>query len=254
MDTQTEHEAHFKIMPTGIGSGVVHASFDKALEALTENGYRVISLPENAALRIQQGPRSWISRKGNWTGEGVICFPNRKPKLVRNSPILYSAKEATSAHKIREEFYPSHNHIDLSLVDSIDFPQENIKIPTNRLSEEDLMVWAFGGEKEARVYGEFLREAGIEKMPVWVVNKNRINRQNRPFARQMWFKYLGMGSGLGGYARGVMHGYAGRLCGIKTDLEDALCRENKSEKEFSIFAKPEYISLRLLSQNRQALF
>ena len=254
MDTKTKPEINVDIKSAGIQSAVVYAPLDKALEALTEKGYRVIFLPENVRLRIQQGPRSFISRNGNWTGEGVIYFPNGKPKLVRTSPILLSAKEATQAHKSREEFYPSQNQIDQALIDSIDFPQENIKIPTDRLSEEALTVWAFGGEKEARAYGEFLREAGIKEMPVYAVNKNRISRQNSPFARQIWFKYLGDGSGLGGYARSIMHGYAGRLCGLKIDLEDALCRENKPEKEFSIFPKLEDISLRLLSQNRQALF
>jgi hypothetical protein len=193
---------------------VVYAPLDKALEALTGEGYDIISLAQNSQLRIQQGKDADISRNGNWTREGVIYFPNGKPKLVRNSPILDSAKEATQAHKSREEFYPSQNQIDQALVDSIDFPQENIKIPTDRLSEEALTVWAFGGEKEARTYGEFLREAGIKEMPVWLVNKNRISRQNSPFARQIWFKYLGDGSGLGGYARSIMHGYAGRLCGV----------------------------------------
>ena len=163
MNTQTEHKFNAEIMPAGIESAVVYAPLDKALEALTENGYKVISLPKNAQLRIQQGPRSFISRKGNWTGEGVIYFPNGKPKLVRNSPILDSAKEATQAHKSREEFYPTKEQIEQALVDSIDFPQENIKIPTDRLSEEALTVWAFGGEKEARAYGEFLRNAGIQK-------------------------------------------------------------------------------------------
>ncbi len=214
MDAKTKPKIYVDIKSAGIESAVVYAPLDKALEALTENGYRVIFLPENAQLRIKQGPRSFLSRKGNWTREGVIYFSNGKPKLVRNSPILYSAKEATQAHKSREEFYPSKEQIDQALVDSIDFPQENIKIPTDRLSEEALTVWAFGGEKEARAYGEFLRNSGIQKIPVWLVNKNRISRQNRPFARQIWFRSLGDGSGLGGYARSIMHGYAGRLCGV----------------------------------------
>lgn len=217
MKKRAIREAHFEIMPKGIESAVVYAFFDKALEDLTKQGYEIISLPQNAQLRIQQGLHSFISGNGNWTREGVIYFIKGKPKLVRNSPILDSAKEAAQAHKSREEFYPSQSQIDQALVDSIDFPQENIKIPTDRLSEEALTVWAFGGEKEARAYGEFLREAGIKEMPVLVVDKNYVNKKENPFVRQMWFRFLGFGSGLGGYGR-CLNGGIG-LHGVKIGAE-----------------------------------
>ncbi len=214
MNTQTEHKFNADIMPTGIESAVVYAPFNVAFNTLTKQGYEVISLAENARLRIQQGPHSFISRNGNWTREGVIYVPNEGAFLTPYSPMIQNSREATEAHRKGEEFYPTKEQIEQALVNSIDFPQENIEIPTDRFDSEQLTVYAFGGEKEARAYGEFLRNLGIEKMPVWVTNKNRVNRQNRPFARQVWFKCLSRMSGLGGYARSIMHGYAGRLCGI----------------------------------------
>ena len=164
METRTKPEVQVDIRLIGLESAVVYAPFDKALETLTERGYGVISLAQNAQLRIQQGADSYISRKGNWTREGVLYVPNGKPKLVRNSPILLSAKEATSAHKIREEFYPTQEQVEKALEDSVDFPAQNIEIPTDRLSEEALTVYAFGGEERARAYGEFLKNAGISRL------------------------------------------------------------------------------------------
>ncbi|MEK6840839.1 MAG: hypothetical protein AABX79_02710 [Nanoarchaeota archaeon] len=186
------------IKPTGVASRIVCAPFDKALETLTENGYEVISLPQNALLRIQQGKDSFISRNGNWTREGVLYVPNGTPKLVRNSPILESAPQSTEAHRNENEFYPTQEQVEKALKDSVDFPKQNIEIPTDRLGSDALTVYAFGGEKEARVYGEFLRSAGIKKMPVWAVNKGHVNKQSQPFARQMWFRNLDDRSLLGG--------------------------------------------------------
>jgi len=187
------------IKPTGIESAVVYAPFDKALEALTKEGYEIISLPQNAKLRIQQGKDSYISTNGNWTREGVLYFPKEKPKLVRNSPILESAVKATNAHGKENEFYPTKKQIEKALEDSIDFPEKNITIPTNRFDSDALTVYAFGGEKDAKAYGEFLRQVvGIKEMPVYAVDKDYVNEKNKPFARQMWFRGLGYRSSLGG--------------------------------------------------------
>jgi len=186
------------IKPTGIESAVVYAPFDKALDALTKKGYEIIFLPQNGKLRIQQGKNAYISRNGNWIREGVLYIPKEKPKLVRNSPIPESAKKATNAHRKGKEFYPIPKQIEKALADSTDFPEENITIPTNRFDSEALTAYAFGGEKEAKAYGEFLREAGIKEMPIYyAVDKDYVNQQDKPFARQMWFGALGLGSGLG---------------------------------------------------------
>ncbi len=212
---RTKPEIKVDIRPTGIESAVIYALFDQALEALTKNGYDIISLAQNAQLRIQQGANSHISRNGNRVREGVIYFPNGKPKLTPNSPILESALQATEAHENREEFYLTSEQVEKALEDSVDFPQENIEIPTNRFAEEALAVYAFGGEKGARVYGEFLRNAGIKKMPVYVVSKDNVNSQSQPFARQMWFGGLDVGSGLSGDVWDLYDGDG--LRGVKMD-------------------------------------
>jgi len=193
----------------GVESATVYGQFDEAIESLTKNGYEIISLIQNAQLRIQQGKDAYISQNENWVKEGVLYVPRGKNKLVRNSPILESVKKATQAHNVRREFYPTREQIEQSLTDSIDFPEKIIKIPTNRFNSEDLAVYALGGENEARAYGEFLNDAGIKEMFVHAVDKDDVYSQSKPFVRQLMFRDLDRGSclfsdmGIGGRFRGV---------------------------------------------------
>ena len=186
------------IRPSKIESAITAAPFDKALEILTKNGYEIISLPQNAELRIQQGKNADISRNGNWVKEGVLYVPNGKNKFLPVSPILESSKEATQAHREEAEFYLTKGQIEQSLIDSIDFPEKTIEIPTDEFGSRALTIYIFGGKDEAKAYGEFLNDAGIKEMPVYAVDKDYVNNQNKPFARQIWFKNLDGNSELGG--------------------------------------------------------
>ena len=193
-----EKAIRIDIRPTGIESAIVCAPFDRGLAELQRDGYEIISLLQNAELRIQQGKDHYDSKNGNWVKEGVLYIPGKRNKLVRVSPILESAKEATQTHRIGKEFYPTREQIEQSLTDSVDFPEKTIEIPTNRFDWGALTVYAFGGEKKAKAYGEFLDDAGIKKMPVYPVDKDYVNKQSQPFARQLWFRLLGDWSGLDG--------------------------------------------------------
>ncbi len=193
-------ELQVDVRPSGIESAVVYAPFDQALETLTKSGYDFISTAQNAQLRIEQGAKSPVSQNGNWVKEGIVYRPNENPRLVRVSPIISSANDATQAHRNGKEFYLVSSQIEQALADSIEFPVKNIEIPTKRFGEEALTAYVFGGEKQAQLYGAFLAEAGIKAMPVWAVDKNHMNKQSEPFARQLWFGGLGDDrSSLGGY-------------------------------------------------------
>ena len=50
-------------------SAYVEAPFDKALNALKKEKYNLISLEENAKLRMQEGKDAFISQNGNYTRE-----------------------------------------------------------------------------------------------------------------------------------------------------------------------------------------
>lgn len=216
----------------GIESAIVYAPFDIAKETLENQGYRIISLEENARLRIQQSKYHYVSQYPNWVREGVLYVPRERNKLVRVSPILESADKATQAHrKFDQEFYPTRWQIEQSSTDSIDFPERAIVIRTNRFDSEALTVYAFGGEKKAKAYGEFLHDAGIKKMPVYAEDKDYVNEQNKPFVRQLWFGLLSRKSALDGrhmllYSIGSGYGVGNAVRGIKVDAEGIVV-ENK---------------------------
>lgn len=151
--------------------------FDKAKDALESEGYRVISLEEQAGLRIQEGADSSVSTRANWAREGVIYIPIRGIFLTKNSPIMDNAKGATECNRHEREFYLHKEKVEKALASSVRI--DNTEIPTDRFSEEALTNFAFG--KNARDYGEFLKENGIDRINVWLANA-AINS----FARQAW--------------------------------------------------------------------
>ena len=175
------------IKPRGDDSAYVLAPFDEAKAVLEANNYRVISLEENAGLRIQEGRNEDISRNENWTREGFLCLPDKRICLTKSSPIMENPKEATDCHRQEKDFYLTPEQVEKSLADSVEIKDK--KIPTNRFGENELTVYAFG--EVAKQYGEFLKEAGIEEMPVRLADV-----QDKPFARQLWFRNLGLRSEL----------------------------------------------------------
>ena len=73
------------------------------------------------------------------------------------------------------------------LTDSYKLTKEkNFEIPTKRFGEDELTNYAFG--KSAKEYGEFLKEAGIKEMPIYLANIG-----TAPFARQAWLHGLDSG-------------------------------------------------------------
>ena len=177
------------IKPTGTESVYIEAPFDKGKKALEDKGYKLISLHDNALLRIQQGKNHDISRNGNWVREGVLYVPNKGRFLTKNSPIMDNAKETTACHRKGEDFYLTEEQVEEALKDSIKL--ESKPIPTNRFKDDDITAFAFGDVAED--YGLFLKDAEIEVMPIWLADI-----QEKPFAKQIWFSDLGNGSGLNG--------------------------------------------------------
>ncbi len=188
-----------------IKKGKLHSAyavgaFDKAKEALESNGYRVISLEEQAVLRVQEGSDSSVSRRGNWTREGFIYVPNRGAFLTKNSPIMANAKQATDCHRNGNEFYLNDEQVEKSLADSVLIKETQIS--TKRFGDEAITNFAFG--KNAKAYGEFLKENGIDSIQVYLANS-----ENKPFARQAWLCRIDSDgrSDLDGYDRDLSYGY-----------------------------------------------
>jgi len=195
-----------------VESAYVEAPFDKAKKELESNKYRIISLSENAKLRMQEGKDAFISQNGNYTREGVIYLPSNKIYLTKSSPIMENAEEATECHRKGNEFYLNDKQVSNAIKKgtAVKFPQnDNYSIPTDKFGEDIITDFAFG--KIAKDYGKFLKEeAKINEMPVWLSNC-----ENKPFARQLWFRGLGGGvrSGLGGF--GSLDYYGDGVRGVR---------------------------------------
>ena len=210
------------IKPTGVESAIVYAPFDIAKKALENKGYRIISLEENAKLRIQQGKGSYISKNGNRTREAVIYLPDKRIILTKNSPIMENPKEATTAYRNGNEYFLTNEQVEQALQDSVSLSGK--AIPTNDFKNNEITNFAFGDIAEN--YGLFLKNAGINKMPVYLANVS-----NKPFARQMWFRNLGSYSELNGYGRGL--GSGGRMRGVSEKTSEAGSEILYSEKQIS---------------------
>lgn len=196
----------------------VEKPFDKALEELDRKGQRIITLPENARLRIQEGPNSQVSQYGNYTKEGFIYRPKDKSLFVKRSPVLDNPSEATESHRNSEEFFPTEDQIERAKASgSYELPDKDFSIPTDRFSEDPFTVFAL--EDTAGEYGLFLKENGINEMPVRLVGGKDVTQQDKPFARQLWFHRLGSGSGLGGSGRYL--DYDSRVRGVPKESGEA---------------------------------
>jgi len=201
-------EVNVDIKQSGIESAYIEEPFDKGKEALEKAGYKIISLEENAMLRIQEGKDSFISRNGNWVREGVIYVPKKGIFLTKNSPIMDNAREATDCHRKENDFYLTDSQVEKALENSVELRKE--EIPTNRFKDNKIAVYAFGNYAEK--YGQFLRNAGIREVPVWLANM-----QDKPFARQLWFWDLGVRSELFGSYWGLLSDY--RVRGVRESAE-----------------------------------
>ena len=217
-------------------SGVVCYAFDKALVDLKDNNFEVVSLPQMAQLRIQEGKNAKVSKNGNYVREGVIYIPKEGIYLARNSPLLQLelAKEAVQSHrngreyfietKIAEEYREKASQEPKAEV----FQLKNLEaIPTNRFNEDERTLWLF--QSQAEDYGDFLRQAGIKEMPFFFNEEKYINKQEKPYANQLWLRRLDDRSLLFGGV-GVLY-YVGDVRGVRqvSDNSAQKISEQKSE-------------------------
>jgi len=193
------------VRPSEIDSAYVDAPFDKGKEALGKAGYKVISLRDNARLRMQEGADSPVSRTWNWTREGVLYVPEKGTFLTKNNPIMQNPADATNAHRRGEDFYLANEQVEYALEDSVSL--EGGAVLTGGFSQDSRTAFAFGDVAQA--YGDFLGENDISEMPILLGSI-----RDKPFVRPMWFGSLVNGSGLGG---GRDLDFGNRVRGVRSE-------------------------------------
>lgn len=90
-------------------------------------------------------------------------------------------EEATEAHRQDVEYYITDEQIEQALADCVELENESISVDS--FAHDEVAGYMFGSC--AKEYGEFLRDAGIKEMPIFIDEWT-----DRPFVRQMWFNGL----------------------------------------------------------------
>lgn len=182
----------------GIVSPIWIGPYDKVKAEMKRKGFSEINLAENAALIIEEHKRDikdigeeYVSRTTNGVKEDVIHIPGKGIFLTKVSHISANHRKATNCHRHLDEFYLTPKQTEEALSDSVmlgDTLREeciNISIPTNRLSENEIAVYAFGGEKCAEQYGRFLNEeCNVAEMKIECYLPYK---RDKPFARKVLF-------------------------------------------------------------------
>jgi hypothetical protein len=163
-------------------SAYVDAPFDFALKELEKKGYRLVSLEENAKLRMLEGIYSPISQDGSWTREDFVHMPNGWVYITKNSPIMENAEEATNWSRKGREFSLNSKQVAYALENAIQI--KDTQIPTSRFGEAELTNFCFG--KQAKVYGDFLKNIAIDEIFI-----NFCATRDMPYARKVWFTGFG---------------------------------------------------------------
>src|SRR3989338_3508194 len=218
------------IKPAGIASDVWVGSYDEAKQDIERCGFREIDLAVNAKLRREQGKGAYVSKNGNWTSADFLILPGKNSRLTRSSVISAFAKQATEASRTGE-FYLDTSELkeayEKALEDSVEI--DATRINTHRFNKSKIATYAFGttcGEnieqdkEDARLYGEFLSDI-ISEMPIILPNS-----ESKPFARKVWFRWLGVSwSALGG-DHGDLYGDDSRVRGVCEKSAEGTLQKN----------------------------
>ena|SRR3989344_4851569 len=200
MATKTEVEIKFG----DLEMLVAVAPFDQDLAALQRENAALTTARQVALVRIIAGPKSSISQYGSWVAENIVYFPNGQIFITpaKYSPILKRAFEATAAYRNGEEFYISEEEAASleKLAKSGEVytlkQNENYQIPIKEFAKDGLARFVFGDT--AADYANFLQEAGVNEVPVWLANPKQVKEQKAPFARALWVSGLSGRSDLDG--------------------------------------------------------
>jgi len=181
--------------------------------------------------RIAAGKDNSVSRYGSWVAEDFIYAQNGKIYITSKeySPILKHAEDATKAHRSGNEYFVPKKELDeiiKAAEEDLSKPAaerrvyvleqtESYEIPVSKFAEDGLAQFLFKGD--AQKYAEFLKDAGIKNVPVYLAGKEYQKQQKKPFARALWLRILSGRSGLDGDCWDL--GCSNRLRGVRKASE-----------------------------------
>ena len=201
--------------------------FDKAYAELKREGYEITTTEELAMERIKKGEKDDISQCGSYVAEAFIYLKNGDILITdrKHNPILKNPAKATQAHEKGEEFSVSienlkriaQRDVKKAIISGVLLlKRDEIKnIPVDELHINKLSMFLL--RDTARDYGKFLKDSKykINEVPIYTVDKNYTQKQDKPFARLLWLWSLDFGSVFVGGDRGL-HG-GSRVRGVRQE-------------------------------------
>jgi hypothetical protein len=202
-------------------------SFDKGIAALNKERLAIWTARDLAEARMLGSAKHQVSREWSWVGENFNYLPNGAILVASRdyNPILQNPEEATDCHRNDKEFYLD-NKIAKELRERAEkdpekalktgvllLPRNSVKseIPSTAFKDEPLTYFLF--RDTAKPYGQFLKENGIDSVPVYVVDADYAKKQKQAFGRALWVHYLDDWSLLDGYD--ILHFNSGRVRGVR---------------------------------------
>ena len=200
---------------------VVRAPFDQDIAALQREKATLATAQQVAQARIVAGPTHNVSQYSSWVAENFVYFPNGKIFVTQaeHSPFLKHSAEATDAHRSGRQFYISEEEAASleKLAESGEAytlkKNESYQIPIKEFAEDGLAKFLFGDTTAD--YANFLQNAGVYEVPVFLAGSKYQKKQKAPFAHALWVRFLGNSSGLDGCGRAINYYVDGGMRGVR---------------------------------------
>lgn len=199
----------FQASTRKLTSAIAFGELCDLVKKFSRRGFRLISIQENAWLRIFKGkyaPESWT---GNFLREGFLYIPDNGVFLVKDSPINDQMVNATVANRLGNEYKITFAEADKIAKNSVKIPYDLKEIPVAKFQTNPVSRFAFGNALKS--YADFLLEAGIDKLPLWILPKGLVDAQSQPFVRQAIFRCMDNWSGLIGSHADLHESYGARF-------------------------------------------
>ena len=200
--------------------------FDEGIAALKAEGLELITARELAEARILGGSDHPVSIDASRVAEHPLYLIDKQADILvmdkAHSQLWLDPVGVTDAHRRGKEFY-LHQSVANKLREQATLDGEHgvLLLPRNAL-RESVPVEALADDAYARFlfkdlagqYGRFLKDAGIDEIPVCGILANYAREQEQPFNRALWVYGLGLNSGL--YVSDLLlHRRDGRVRGIR---------------------------------------
>ena len=230
--------------------GTSQGPFDQSYPALLKAGFTFHSAEQEAHARILAGPNSYVSRNGTYVNNAHVYQPKDSGIVLivdgKHNPILANPSEATNAHRNGNEFYVNTpkllNRAERdpkkavkSGVLALARPVKKGMLSSSEANPFEVSVdelaenpyFAFTLRDEAKPYGQFLKQAGIKSVPVYLVNESNTKKETNPFSRLLWVGDLDDRSVFFGYSRDLNVGDS-RVRGVRPSASAVSASTQKS--------------------------